>query len=175
MKHQTDMAPDRTATTTGTRRQHGFTLIEVMITVAIVAILASIAVPSYRESIAKGRRSQATAQLLAAHQWMERFYTENFRYDQASGGVATTDAAQFPSRFSTSPPAGEGAAAYTVTLNPVNRESYTITATRAESMRNDRCGDFTITQLGAKSIVAGTFDSARFATAAAAVSACWRQ
>ena len=155
-------------------RRNGFTLIELMITVAIVAILAAVAYPSYMEHVAKGRRSQATAELMAAHQWMDRFYTENFRYDQNSAGTATTNSALFPARFSTSPRAGEGTAAYTLALSTLNRESYVITATRTGGMTGDRCGNLTIDHLGTKSVAASSFSSS-FADAAAATKACWRQ
>lgn len=151
----------------------GFTLIEVMIVVAIIAILAAIAYPSYQESVAKGRRAQAAGQLLAAHQWMERVYSESYRYDQNSAGTATTNAALFPARFPQSPPPGEGAAVYNITLNPVAAQSYTITATRTGAMTGDRCGNLTINHRGDKSIVAGTFNG--FADLAAAVQTCWRQ
>jgi type IV pilus assembly protein PilE len=155
------------------RGRRGFTLIEVMIVVAIVAILAAIAYPSYTESVAKGRRAQAAGQLLAAHQWMERLYSESYRYDANSAGTATTNAALFPARFPQSPPPGEGPAVYTIALNPVAAQSYTITATRTGAMTGDRCGNLTINHRGDKSIVAGTFTG--FADLAAAVQTCWRQ
>lgn len=153
----------------------GFTLIELMIAVAVVGIIAAIAYPSYTEYVARGRRAQMTAELLAAQQWMERFYTENLRYDKTGAGTATTDSTQFPARFSTSPRAGEGNAAYTIALTAVTSQSYTITATRTGAMANDRCGNFTIDQLGTRSIAAGSFSSSKFADLAAAVRACWRQ
>jgi type IV pilus assembly protein PilE len=153
----------------------GFTLIELVITVVIVGILAAVAYPSYKESVAKGRRSQATAELMAAHQWMDRFYTENFRYDQNSAAVETTNSALFPARFSTSPRPGEGTAAYNLSLSTLARESYVITATRTGTMSGDRCGNLTIDHLGTKGVAAGTFNTSDFANAAAAVRACWRQ
>jgi type IV pilus assembly protein PilE len=153
----------------------GFTLIELMIVVAIVAILASIAYPAYRESLAKGRRVQAAGELMAAHQWMDRFYTENYRFDQNSAGTLTTQSTLFPARFSTSPRAGEGAAAYTLSLSTLNRESYVVTATRTGAMTGDRCGNLTIDHLGTKGVAATTFDTGAFFDAAAAVKACWRQ
>ena len=158
----------------GPASRRGFTLIELMIAVAVVGILAALAYPSYTEYVARGRRSQMSAELLAAQQWMERFYSENLRYDQTVAGVATTQGTQFPARFSTSPRAGEGAAAYRIELT-VAQQSYTITASRTGAMANDRCGNFTINHLGARSLVAGSYSSSKFADLAAAVRACGRQ
>ena len=58
----------------------GFTLIELMITVAIVALLAAIAIPSYQDSIWKGKRGEAKTALLKALQAEERYYTQNNAY-----------------------------------------------------------------------------------------------
>lgn len=58
----------------------GFTLIELMITVAIIGILASIAYPAYQDSVRKARRSDGHAFLLDAMARQERFYTENNTY-----------------------------------------------------------------------------------------------
>lgn len=154
-------------------RPRGFTLIEVMVVVAIIGILASIAYPSYTESVAKGRRSQATAQLMAAQQWMERFFTENLSYAATTGGVDVTAANQFPARFNTVPPAGEGAAVYNLELLPapaLTANSYTLRATRAGSMANDRCGSMLLDHLGRKSVI----NYSGFADAAAARTYCWR-
>jgi type IV pilus assembly protein PilE len=153
----------------------GFTLIELMIAVAVLGIMAAIAYPVYAEYVARGRRSQVSAELLAAQQWMERFYSENLRYDQNAAGTATTQGSQFPARFATSPRAGEGAAAYRIELTSVARQSYTITASRAGAMANDRCGNFTIDHLGTRSLAAGSYSSSKFTDLAAAVRACWRQ
>ena len=64
------------------------TLMELMIVVAIIGILAGIAYPTYQDSVRKSRRADAEAVLLELAQWMERFYTENNRYDQTRAGVA---------------------------------------------------------------------------------------
>lgn len=156
------------------RGQRGFTLVELLITLAVVAILSAIAYPSYRDSVAKGARAQAAGELMQAHQWMERFFTENFRYDQNRAGTAVTAASQFPAAFATSPRTGEGAARYNIAV-VANQQDYVITATRTGAMANDPCGNLTIDQLGRKGVAAGSFTTSRYATAAAAVAACWRQ
>ena len=58
----------------------GFTLIEVMITVAIIAVLTAIAYPSYESHVTKTRRAAAAGCLLERAQFMERFYTTNLSY-----------------------------------------------------------------------------------------------
>jgi len=157
------------------RKKHaGFTLIEVMVVVVIVGILASIAYPSYRESVAKSRRAAAKTTLIASQQWMERFYTENFRYDKNSAGVAVTDASQFPSRFSVSPPPGEGGAVYDISVVVTDgvRDSYKVKATRkvGTQMAIDRCGDFLLDQYGRKDL---ENYASSFSSKAQAIQTCW--
>ena len=152
----------------------GFTLIELMIVVAIIGVLASVAYPSYKEYVARSRRAEARAVLVAAQQWMERFYTENFRYDKNSAGVAVTDATQFPSRFSVSPVPGQGSPMYYIAVVVTNnvRDVYSVTATRkaGAAMASDRCGNFSIDHLGRKDLT----NYSGFATKAAALEACWK-
>ncbi|MFZ4285277.1 type IV pilin protein [Variovorax sp. HJSM1_2] len=156
------------------RTQQGFTLIEVMITVVVVAILAAIAYPSYTEQVAKGRRAEAQATLLAGQQWMERFYTENYRYDKNSADTAVTDSSQFPARFSQSPPDTTQAKLYALEVSAPTRDSYTITATRSASgaMRQDRCGDFSVNHLGRRSIA--NYSTKAGASFNEAMAYCWK-
>jgi type IV pilus assembly protein PilE len=62
------------------RKQEGFTLIEIMVVVAIVAILAAIAVPSYNDYVTRGKLVEATAGLSDARVRMEQYYQDNRAY-----------------------------------------------------------------------------------------------
>ena len=68
----------------------GFTLIEVMIVVAIVGILAAVAYPSYIDSVRKGKRAEARAALASLLQQQERYFTQNNTYETFAVGAAGT-------------------------------------------------------------------------------------
>lgn len=76
-------------------KKSGFTLIEVMITVAIVALLASIALPSYRQYITRGRIPDATTQLSTKRIAMEQFYQDNRTYAFAPAGNLDQTTSQY--------------------------------------------------------------------------------
>lgn len=77
---------------TRSSREVGFTLIELMITVAIVAILATIAYPSYRDYVIRGQVVSATNGLTALQANMERFYQDNRQYTDAGAILSPCDA-----------------------------------------------------------------------------------
>jgi type IV pilus assembly protein PilE len=121
------------------RRQRGFTLIEALLAVAMAAILASIALPSYREQVAKSRRLSAQARLYSAAQFMERYHTENHRYDQNTAGQAVTLPAPLQQTED---------GAYTLRVLTPDRDSYTLFATPSAAQLNDRCGVFRLSHTG---------------------------
>jgi type IV pilus assembly protein PilE len=118
------------------RRQTGFTLIEVMITVAIVAILASIALPSYTAYVQRSRITEAVSGLAGMNVAMERFFQDNRTY---VGACAAGTVAPLPTARSftfTCPTLtgtnyvvqadGTGSmAGFTYTLNEVNARATT--------------------------------------------------
>lgn len=71
----------------------GFTLIELMITVAIVAILAAVAVPAYRDYIVRSRLADATNALSSLRARMEQYYQDNRTYKNVSGKIQSPCAA----------------------------------------------------------------------------------
>ena len=122
-------------------RARGYTLIEIMIVVVIVAILAGIAFPSYQDSVRKSRRSEAKSALsdLAARQ--EQFFNDNKRYTDnfASLGASATT----PSNY------------YNLQITPgataTLTSSYLLTATAAGAQTSDtKCVTFTYASSGAK-------------------------
>lgn len=161
----TKFAPKRTWRHCGAQ---GFTLVELMVTVAIVAILAAVVLPNYSEYVARGRRSDAQTQLLLAQQWMERLYSESYNYTKTSAGDAVPGAKGLFAKqpFATSPQSGGGAAAYTLTLSVATANAYTLQAARTGSAAQDKCGDFTLTNTGIKGLVSQQ--------AGLGVADCWR-
>ena len=141
----------------------GFTLIELMITVAIVGVLAAVAYPSYTEHVRRGRRAELLVQMLAAGQFMERSYTENRKYPSNS---------VLNQRFKNVPPeASNSNASYVLSVERTD-SSFTLTGSRNGVMAGDRCGAFTFDNFGRKGLV--NYSTAQFASEADAIQYCWR-
>lgn len=122
-------------------RYAGFTMIEVMIAVVIVAILAAIALPGYRDYVQRGKITEATTGLSDFRVRMEQFYQDNRRYDGAGLGGCGAAVPTAPRYFTyTCVPAaapaqtyvatatgvvGEGMSGFTYTINETNTRQTT--------------------------------------------------
>ena len=126
-------------------KELGFTLIEVMITVVIVAILASVAVPSYMSSVRDSRRADAKQAMLAAAQTMESFYAMNMTYVGSSTGTT-------PTIFTPKVPKDGTGRYYTLSFTAAPAaSSYTLQAVPQGSQAGDRCGTLSLTRAGVRS------------------------
>lgn len=133
-------------------KKNGFTLIELMIVVAIVAIISAVALPSYQSSVAKSRRAEARGQLLETAQFMQRFYSQNDRFDQDRNGTAVT----VPVELSVVPRgAVAGSEVYSIGFgNTPTISTFTIQAVpRAGGpMSADKCGMLAVDNAGRRSV-----------------------
>ena len=148
------------------RVQAGFTLIELMIVVAIIGVLSAIAYPSYVESVRKSKRADARAQLLEVSQYMQKFYSQNDRYDKANNDAGT--AVAIPAALTTVPRAGAGSTYYTISFvdGTLTARGYTLQAVPSATMQNDKCGTFRINQVGQRTV--------NNAAAGMTAATCWK-
>jgi type IV pilus assembly protein PilE len=132
-------------------RSRGFTLLEVMIACAIVAILAAIAYPSYKNSIQKSRRADATTALLGVASQMERYSTEKGTY--ATATLGTGAGAVFANHTENS--------YYNLSLANLTATTYTVRAAPTGAQADDPCGTLTYTEQGVKDVTGGSWTKAQ--------------
>ncbi len=126
------------------KRSRGFTLIELMIVVAVVAILATIALPAYNDSVRKGKRSDAKAGLMDAASRLEQFYLDNKSYTidmtklgySAANNVDTSD--KYYKMTVAAGSCGNISTCYIISTVPQGGQA------------SDSCGTLTVNSLGIK-------------------------
>lgn len=121
------------------RTQRGFTLIELMIVVVVIAVLAAIAVPNFQEQARKGKRAEAVRAMGEYQLALERWRAENPTYGACPSGVTCSGTR----------PSLPTSQFYTVSESGVTAAGYTVTATRTAGgkMASDRCGNLSVTNL----------------------------
>lgn len=122
-------------------RRRGFTLIEVVIVIAVLGILMAIAIPSYNNHSMKTRRSLAAGCLVESAQRMERFYTTTLAYNATGAPVPSCSPDVTPYyRFE--------AGASTAT-------TYSVQAVPIGAQASDSCGTLTLNQAGTRGNASG--------------------
>lgn len=122
-------------------RIKGFSLMELMIAVAIVAILGAIAYPSYQDSVRKSRRADAKGALSELAQWMERGYSQGFDYRTVTLPFTKTPK-----------DAPDGSEYYKLELETVDRNSFKLVAKPVNAQQGDKCKTLTLNQTGKKGV-----------------------
>lgn len=135
--------------------QFGFTLIELMITVAIVGILAAVAYPSYTSFVKRANRSDATRSLLLIAQSLQRCYSQNFTYTPPGGCPTPAGTSTSQGGFYSIVTAIPTATTYTIRATPLN----------PPQTADSKCAQFLLTSAGAQ--------SAQSAAAVDTTKACW--
>ena len=150
------------------KKENGFTLIELVIVIAIIGILASIAYPSYQDSMARSRRADAQGALQGLAQAMERHYTTTGTYTGAASlGV--------PTIFSTKSPIDGTVVYYNLFVASAGVSTYTIGAEPVGTQADD--GVLLLMSTGARAWDADNSSAgslASFITGATTSEFCWK-
>ncbi|MDX9875798.1 MAG: type IV pilin protein [Spongiibacteraceae bacterium] len=143
------------------KRVRGFTLIELMIAVVIVAILAAFAIPSYQQYVLRGHRSEGTALLSDAAARQERFFAQNNSYVTSQTNIGKLG---LPNTSGTTVSSLTGR--YTLSVSSATNDGgYTLTAApQGPQLKDTACGSLILDATGKRGVGAS----------GANVSDCWR-
>lgn len=132
------------------RNKGGFTLVELLITVAIVAILAAVAYPTFLDQIQKARRVDAQAAMLQNAQFLERVYTETGCYNAGADNTCATSADAGVTLPIAESPLDDSTKYYDHTVQNLTATAFTLRAVPKHAQTDDKCGTMTINQVGQK-------------------------
>ena len=136
----------------------GFTLIELMIVVAIIGILTAIAFPSYQEHVRKARRADAQAALQGFALSMERYFTEGTPSTYVGATAASSGAgpgAPISTLYPSEAPLDGASKYYDLTVNSATASAYEVRAAPKNAQAGDDCGTHALKSNGQRGITGG--------------------
>ncbi len=148
------MRPDAIGRSARPSAPRGFTLIEVMIVVVVMALLAAVALPSYQASVRKARRADARSALVTTAQLMERYSTEN-----AASGYSTATISTLAGPTVVAKPASDNGY-YLLSLANLAAGTFTLRAAPQGAQATDGCATFTLDERGVRGVSGGTLTTA---------------
>ncbi|MBK8971954.1 MAG: prepilin-type N-terminal cleavage/methylation domain-containing protein [Hahellaceae bacterium] len=136
------------------QHKRGFTLIELMVVVAVIGILAAIAYPAYTNNVRKSNRAEAKAAIMEAAARQEKLFAQSFSYarDMTSLGYSANPFVTDNGKYSVAVTNPSSAA------SPAAATTFTLTATALGAQTDDSCDGFSITHIGTKGVSEGTVD-----------------
>lgn len=130
----------------------GFTLVELMVALAIVGILVAVALPAYQESVLRAARADGKNALMQAASDQERFYSNAFTYSANAGPLSS------PVQATVTSPDGNYIVSVAACSGGTIGSCYVATATPQGDQAADTCGNLTITNTGIRTASGGTLE-----------------
>lgn len=144
--HMTRPAPLHHPQNCAHAAQPGFSLLELLIVLACIAVLVGWAWPNYQQVLQRSQRAQARTALLQAAHWLERAASANGSYPAAADVPASVLQAE--------------GLRYQLSVT-TSAQSFTLTATPIGPQAGDVCGSFTLTHTGVRSVLKATLSPAQ--------------